>query len=306
MVQSAMACKTFVCLRKACSFTACLITTSLITTCLITTAVARAEVTEVRYNLSTHFVDPKQSYYIDLLRLAMEKSQDQYGDYRLLPVEMDMPQGRTIKLVEQGKLDVVWTMTSISRERQLRAVYFPLLKGLMGHRIAIIRTEDEARFANITQIEELQRIPVGQGSDWPDSDILQRQGFTLVRGAAHSLLTMLEKGRFDYFLRALHEPWDEIADRPKLMVDTQFVIVYPAPIYFFVSPDNLALSERIEYGLRAALSDGSFDELFYHHAITEGMLGRARLTERRVFRLDNPFLSQTSKNLLSEPELWFD
>lgn len=107
MVQSAMACKTFVCLRKACSFTACLITTSLITTCLITTAVARAEVTEVRYNLSTHFVDPKQSYYIDLLRLAMEKSQDQYGDYRLLPVEMDMPQGRTIKLVEQGKLDVV-------------------------------------------------------------------------------------------------------------------------------------------------------------------------------------------------------
>ena len=267
---------------------------------------ARAEVTEIRYNLSTHFVDPKQSYYIDLLRLAMEKSQDQYGDYRLQPVEMEMPQGRTIKLVEQAKLDVVWTMTSMERERQLRAVYFPLLKGLMGHRIAIIRTEDAARFANITTIEQLQAIPVGQGSDWPDSDVLQRQGFTLVRGAAHNLLTMLEKRRFDYFLRALHEPWDEVSDRPALMVDTHFVVIYPAPLYFFVSPDNSALAERIEYGLRAALLDGSFDELFYHHAITEGMLGRAKLAERRVFRLDNPFLSQTSKNLLSESALWFD
>ena len=266
----------------------------------------RAEVSEVRYNLSTHFIDPKQSYYIDLLRLAMEKSQDQYGDYRLLPVEMDMPQGRTIKLVEQGKLDVVWTMTSMEREQQLRAVYFPLLKGMMGHRIAIIRKEDEARFTGITTIEQLQKIPVGQGSDWPDSDILQRQGFTLVRGAAHNLLNMLEKHRFDYFLRALHEPWDEIVDKPMLMVEPHFVIVYPAPLYFFVSPDNSPLAERIEYGLRAALVDGSFDELFYYHAITEGMLSRAKLTERRVFRLDNPFLSQTSKNLLSEPELWFN
>ncbi|MCG9713699.1 transporter substrate-binding domain-containing protein [Shewanella insulae] len=267
---------------------------------------APAEAADIRYNLSTHFVDPKQSYYIDLLRLAMEKSRDQYGDYRLLPVEMDMPQGRTIKLVEQGKLDVVWTMTSISREQQLRAVYFPLLKGLMGHRIAIIRKEDELRFANITTIEQLQAIPVGQGSDWPDSDILQHQGFTLVRGAARNLLNMLEKRRFDYFLRALHEPWDEIADKASLVVDNHFVIVYPAPLYFFVAPDNLALAQRIEYGLRAALNDGSFDELFYHHAITEGMLGRAKLTDRRVFHLDNPFMSKTSKNLLSEPELWFD
>ncbi|WP_198387137.1 hypothetical protein [Shewanella marisflavi] len=260
----------------------------------------------VRYYLSTHFVDNKQSYYIDLLRLAMEKSRDRYGDYLMQAVPLDMSQRRTIKLVEQGKLDVVWTMTSMSREQQLRAVYFPLLKGLMGHRIAIIRKEDEARFANITRLEQLQAISVGQGFDWPDSDILQRQGFTLVYGADHHLLDMLEKRRFDYFLRALHEPWGEIADKDTLMVDPHFVIVYPAPLYFFVNPQNPGLAERIEHGLRAALVDGSFDEFFYHHAITEGMLNRAKLAERRLFRLDNPLLSQESKKLLTESELWLD
>ena len=87
-------------------------------------------------------------------------------------------------------------MTSINREQQLRAVYFPLLKVLMGHRIAIIRKEDKARFANITSLEQLQAISVGQGFDWPDTDILERQGFILVYGADHHLLGMLEKRRF--------------------------------------------------------------------------------------------------------------
>ena len=57
----------------------------------------------VRYYLSTHFVDSKQSYYIDLLCLAMEKSLNQYGDYRMQAVPLDMSQRRTMKLVEQGR-----------------------------------------------------------------------------------------------------------------------------------------------------------------------------------------------------------
>ncbi|OEG75399.1 hypothetical protein BEL05_07240 [Shewanella colwelliana] len=270
------------------------------------TATQAAEPMLVRYNLSIQFVDPKQSYYIDLLRLAMEKSRSQYGDYQLEPVTMEMPQVRTIKLVEQQQLDVVWTMTSKTREQTLSAIYFPLLKGLMGHRIAIVRAEDKQKFADINSVEQLKRLIVGQGTDWPDSDILQQQGFTLVRGAAKNLIAMLNKARFDYFLRALHEPWDEVVGHPELIVDESFMVTYPSPIYFFVNRDNTLLAERIEHGLRAALVDGSFDDLFYHHAITADMLQRANLPNRRVFKLDNPLLSDSSKNLLSERSLWFD
>ncbi|QYK02593.1 substrate-binding periplasmic protein [Shewanella psychrotolerans] len=261
---------------------------------------------QVRYNLSDEYIDLKQTYFIDLLRLAMEKSQQQYGDFELQAVAIDMPQRRAIKSVQESELDVVWTMSSIEREQQLKPVYFPLLKGLLGYRIAVIRKEDEDKFIDINDLEELQRIPVGQGLDWPDSDILQKQGFTLVRGADHNLLTMLNKKRFDYYLRGIHEPWSELVGRSNLMVETTFVIIYPAPIYFFVRQDNDLLAERIEYGLRAALADGSFDSLFYDHAITRGVLERVNLLTRREFRIDNPFLSDSSKNLLSERQLWFN
>ncbi|ACA87423.1 type 2 periplasmic-binding domain-containing protein [Shewanella woodyi] len=264
-----------------------------------------AEPQVIRYNISDQFVDPKQSYYIDLLRLALEKSREPYGDYQLQAVVSEMAQARTVQLVQKGELDLVWTMTSIDRERRLTPVYFPLLKGLMGYRIAIIRRQDKQRFADIESVEELQVIPVGQGSDWPDSDILQKQGFTLVRGAARSLLSMLNMHRFDYFLRALHEPWDEVIGHPSLMIDSSFVIIYPSPIYFFVNPDDKRLAERVEYGLRNALLDGSFEALFNHHAITSQVIERANLPLRRIFTLDNPLLSQESKNLLSEKELWF-
>lgn len=260
----------------------------------------------VRYNLSYGYIDAKQTYFVDLLRLAMEKSQQQYGDFKLQAVAIDMPQRRTIKFVQESELDIVWTMTSIEREQQLKPIYFPLLKGLLGYRIAVIRSEDIEKFKNIKSLEELQRTPVGQGLDWPDSDILQQQGFTLVRGAEHHLLTMLHKKRFDYYLRGIHEPWSELVDEPNLSVDSSFVVIYPAPIYFFVRRDNDLLAERIEYGLRAALADGSLDNLFYSHAITHGVLERVNLPTRQEFRIDNPFLSESSKNLLSERQLWFD
>ncbi|WP_394388153.1 hypothetical protein [Shewanella woodyi] len=266
----------------------------------------KAEPQVIRYNISDQFVDPKQSYYIDLLSLALDRSRERYGDYQLQAVVSEMAQARTVQLVQKGELDIVWTMTSTDRERRLTPVYFPLLKGLMGYRIAIIRRQDKQMFADIESVEELQVIPVGQGSDWPDSDILQKQGFTLVKGAAHSLLSMLDMHRFDYFLRALHEPWDEVIGHPSLMIDPSFVIIYPSPIYFFVNPDDKLLAERVEYGLRNALLDGSFGALFNNHAITSQVIERANLPLRRIFTLDNPLLSQESKNLLSEKELWFN
>lgn len=259
----------------------------------------------VSYNISTQFIDPKQTYYISLLELALEKSVHAFGPYQLNPTVLEMPQGRTIKMVEQNQLlDIVWTMTSIERENQLRAVYIPLLKGLMGYRIGIIRKGDQARFDQIKTIDDLKRLAMGQGTDWPDTDILRHNGFNLVAGAAHSLLAMLVKERFDFFPRAIHEPWDELARRDDISLEQHLLLKYPAPIYFFVNKDNTLLADRLEYGLRAAIADGSFDNLFYHHPITEGIIEKARLDHRQEFEIFNPLLSEKSAELLKEPALW--
>ncbi|MCX4029761.1 hypothetical protein H0A36_18915 [Endozoicomonas sp. SM1973] len=47
------------------------------------------------------------------------------------------------------QLDVVWSMTSIERETLFTPVRIPLLKGLLGHRIFIIRNGEEQRFEGI-------------------------------------------------------------------------------------------------------------------------------------------------------------
>ncbi|WMO16706.1 hypothetical protein [Pseudoalteromonas piscicida] len=43
----------------------------------------------VRYNISKEFADPKQDYYIALLRLALNKSRDKYGVYQLIENSFD-------------------------------------------------------------------------------------------------------------------------------------------------------------------------------------------------------------------------
>ncbi len=259
----------------------------------------------VRYNISKLHPDPKQSYYIDLLTLILDASRDKFGDYQLIPVTLEMSQGRTSIMVRQGKaIDVTWRMTSKSLEQELQAVYIPVLKGLMGARIAIIRREDNAIFSPNLTLEELKALSAGQGYDWPDSDILRHNGFDVIEGSAFSMLTMLDKHRFDYFPRALHEPWLEIANNGKFIVEGHFLLKYPAPMYFFTSKKNTRLAKRIQYGFDSIIDSGAFDEFFYHHSVTRDILVKANLPQRKVFSLENPLLSEKSREILNKKSLW--
>lgn len=258
----------------------------------------------IHYNASIQGTDPKQAYFISLLDLALEKSRDRYGDYQTNAVMIEMPQGRALKMVaENNMIDVVWSMTSIEREAQLQAVYIPLLKGLMGYRIGLIRKSDRAKFAKM-DANSIKQTLMGQGADWPDVDILSSNGFNVIAGGDQQLIAMLLKGRFDYYPRAMHEPWRDLARYPDIILDTRFLLNYPAPIYFFVNKENTLLAERIEYGLRKSIVDGSFDDLFYHHPITQDMLKKSLLDQRTEIVLNNPYLSKKSASLLNEPQLW--
>ena len=259
----------------------------------------------VRYNISTQNVDKIQDYYLELLKLALKKSQAEFGPFALKPVFMAMPQGRAVKSVARGQLiALVWTMTSPQREKELRAIYIPIMKGLMGYRIAIIRSGEQHRFTDIQTLAEFQSIILGQGQDWPDTDILRSQGFIVVSGKGEKMIDMLLKARFDAFPRALHEPWDEVKGRDDIHVESSLLIKYSSPIYFFVNKNNEQLAQRIEKGLTLATEDGSFDALFNSHSATADILEKAKLDTRKIFEIDNPSLSTRSRELLDNKALW--
>ncbi len=251
--------------------------------------------------------DTRSNYYLALLALSLKKTEAEDGPFRLEMSVSKMNQSRALKQLKLNSgIDVVWTMASEARETAYLPIRIPLLKGLLGHRIFIIREEDAHKFAAINSISELKSLRVGQAANWPDANILKANGFDVVGGVHYEgLFDMLERGRFDYFPRGLNEPWAEVRARPDkgFMVEETLLIQYPAPIYFFVSLQNKTLANRIERGLKVAILDGSFDRIFKEHPISKEMFDSVNINKRRVFHIDNPYL--TADTPLENSKLWY-
>lgn len=260
----------------------------------------------VRYPQMSSQFDQRNGYYEALLRLALEKSRDTFGDYQLQAVPLKVPQGRILRMLSAGEeVDVLWSMTSQKREQYLRPVRIPLTKGLAGYRLLIVRNDDVHRFSRIKSITDLAELVAGQGADWPDTDILRHNSLPVTTSGYFSLFTMLERERIDYMPRAVTEPWLEVSQRPEmdLRVEPTLLLHYPAATYFFVRQPNRALAERLEQGLEAAIKDGSFDELFYDHPSHKVVFEQSRLSERRILCLKNPLLPKQMP--LERDEFWW-
>lgn len=246
------------------------------------------------------------SYLTTLLRLALARSKAPHEVIKLQPTDEDFTQARLISELQRGKsVDVIWTMTSNEREAAMQPIRVPLLKGLLGHRVFLIRQDQQHKFANIQTLAELGQLVAGQGAHWPDTEILRANGLKVLTSTQYELLfSMLRGGRFDYFPRGVNEAWAELAAHADegLMVESHLMLSYPAPLYFFVQTGNAALARRLEQGLEAMISDGSFDALFESHPSLIHYLKQADVRHRRVFKLHNPALPIQTP--LDQPRYW--
>ncbi|WP_163133950.1 transporter substrate-binding domain-containing protein [Agarivorans sp. Alg241-V36] len=247
--------------------------------------------------------DLRNSYFIDLLNLVLTKTEQELGPFRLASSKATMSQDRSLlQLQNNNGIDVVWTMSTAEREEALLPIRIPLLKGLLGQRLLMIRQQDIARFAKVESLEDLQAFSAGQGSGWPDNKILQANQIEVVEGMNYQgLFGMLQRQRFDYFPRGINEIFDELEQHKSenFVAEPHLVISYRAPIYFFVSKQNSELAARIEQGLWIAFSDGSFDVLFSHYQYDK--LAN-ELKSRSVIKLNNPYLHASTPS--EQSPLW--
>lgn len=250
-------------------------------------------------------VDTPNSVYSEgILRLALSYSPDEYVFESVVNTTSQM---RSVQNLNSGLTDVLWVGTSDVLEKQLLPIRIPLYRGLLGHRIFMIRNGTQHLFDDIETLNDLSRISLGQGSEWPDTTILEANGLKLVKALRyHNLFPMLEGGRFDAFPRGVQEPWAEIEARPdmNLTVEKNLVLVYPMPYYFFVAKENRELQREIGNGLEKAIKDGSFDRYFFNSPIIKAMLDKANLKSRKAFYLTNPML--TPETPVDRAELWLD
>ncbi len=241
---------------------------------------------------------------LDILKLAMSKSSP---NTHFVENKETTNIFRFIEKMDAGKASLMWSGTTTELQNKLRAIKIPILKGLLGHRLLLIRNGEQNRFDHIKDIEDLKEMTAGQGAFWGDALILKENLLPVITTKKwRNLFLMLNGKRFDYFPRALHEPWVEIEEHKKLnfSIEKNLLLVYPYAMYFFVSKKNEVLAQQIEKGLNEAINDGSYDKLFFNHPMVKNALAQAHLQERTVINLTNSVIPRDMP--IKNKKYWLD
>eukprot|EP00918_Siedleckia_nematoides_P049989 GHVU01109423.1.p1 GENE.GHVU01109423.1~~GHVU01109423.1.p1 ORF type:complete len:222 (+),score=16.10 GHVU01109423.1:669-1334(+) len=213
---------------------------------------------------------------------------------------------RKLMSLNSGKLDVMWAITSEQREQDLLPIIIPILKGLIGYRVMVIQDTKQQELTHILNTQQLKNMVAIQGKDWADTDILRANGFKVETSEWYnSLYKGVSMGHYDYLPRSILEPWAEMQKYrfKNLVVENKHLLYYPAAMYFFVQKENVALAQRLEFGLNQAIDDGSFDTLLYSYPAHQEALSRGKLNTRIIHKLSNPFLPKTAP--LTDKRLWY-
>ena len=243
----------------------------------------------------------------EILELAFKKTEDLYPPVRLQrSTPMEYPDAIS-SIANRGAIDVISAASSRTNDTELYPIAFPVLKGLLGHRVCLIRKGEQARFDGLMTGYDFteKKINICQGEYWPDTEVLQRNGLPVVTSKAYlPIFDMLQEGECDCFLRGAQEIIPEYQSR-KAQVDIEqsFLVQYPQPGFFYVNRDNKLLAMRIELGLLRALDDGSYEELF--NKLMSPQLDQLNLKSRTSIRLNIPDMSETNLSIQRASGLWY-
>ena len=245
------------------------------------------------------FSAPASDYIAELVVLALDKSG---VSYRCEAVKNVPSQTRAIRLLgKENGIDLSWHVTNYDLEEQAKAVLIPIDKGLLGYRIAVVRSDTPDLFANMNSRYDMRNINFGLGFDWADLAIFRDNGIKTTQISDNNQhFNMLSLGRFDALPLSVLE-----LNHTELTADTMFdehvVIRYPSATYFFVAKENKALHSALTQGLKQAAVDGSWQQLFDKHFAKH--IQAAHLEERRIIELENKTLPSTAP--LDEAIYWY-
>ncbi|UTF58632.1 hypothetical protein [Gilvimarinus sp. DA14] len=206
-----------------------------------------------------------------VVKLALEKSHDRYGDYWFEIDTTSYSRTRTLRSLLAGE-----TINTISAPAQtylkggesppLLLVPVPLLRGTLGKRLLIVKRERLPEFRGLRSPQALAQFSAGLGFDWIDTQIFAQSQLPYTTGSdTKQLFAMLLHGRYDYLPLGMLEAeaaLEASGYSAQLAIVDDLLLEYPLPVYLQLSPDEVALAERLTYGLQKAKRDGSLQELF--------------------------------------------
>lgn len=238
-------------------------------------------------------------YTIELLKLALEKTGVRF---EINPTDEITLQSKAFNLLSNNRsINIVWSMTNEQREADFLPIRVPIFKGLIGWRVLLV----EPNMLPKLERSNLREHSVVQGMDWPDTKILQANGFNVVNATNYDEAFMImHRSQAGMFPRSVIEVIAEMADdnlRRDLMIEPNYVLQYPAAMYFFVNKRDKILARLLEQGFAKAIADGTFDALF--NATYLPVLEELKVSQRTLVKLTNPLLPLETP--LFEEHLWY-
>ena len=241
----------------------------------------------------------RNNYELALLKLILDHtlyndSSIRYPPYRITEVSNQIISSRSQRELEKGERINIYTGPAFladNKSANIITVSIPILKGLLGYRKLVVRNEDLKFFDSIRFESDLQKLRAGQGRGWHDNPIYRKNNYNLVEnGEFHQLAPMLNQNRFDYIPLGIGEITNYLKDHTSpdqnLVQEPSILIYYPFPVFFHLSARFPEMAIRLEQGLKMAIEDGSFDELFQR--FFDSVIAEVNSKPYTLFVLDNP------------------
>ncbi|WP_421900707.1 hypothetical protein [Maridesulfovibrio sp.] len=261
--------------------------------CFAFVSIASADVTVFTYRAPESSNDKRYEYDNAVLKLALDKTKDTWGDYKLVPSPV-MNFARGISAMRERMMENPMFKLSASEQHCSDFAYapFPIDLGIVGYRMFFVSEGVNSELNGVDSLDRLKKFSIGQGFGWLDNEILTEAGFKVVIVPKYeSLFQMVVKARFDLFSRGINEVEEEYKahqDLDGLCLNRKVGLYYPLPRFFFTHKRNKMAARRVYEGLVLAYNDGSLMRLWQDKYSTS--LEFADFENVKFLEIDNPFI----------------
>ncbi len=250
--------------------------------------------------------DRLQEYVYLVLEESLIASKPVFGEYKMAQAHKALPRDRQFaELIKGEKLTVISSAPKAAWTGKTLRVPFPIHKGLSSYRIFLVMKKNKNLLAGVSNVNQLKLLSTGTNINWSTTKILDDHGFNTVKALGYkSLFDMLAHERFQTLNRGITEIGLELETFGKihqnLSYDEHVVLYTYLPNYFYVTPTQPELAERIEYGLKQMHLNGKLDSIFerYYSEVVDTY----KLHERKKFVISNtnlaPGMYETDKPYL--------
>jgi hypothetical protein len=241
------------------------------------------------------YVSAIPNYEASVLRLALDKTIDEYGAYEFKAAPQ-INVSRSIQSIKTNAFPNYFASLGYNEDYnsipEIDYVRFPIDLGVLSYRTCFAPTSMLDKIAKVNTFDELRQLSMGLGRNWVDSDIMRQNGFTVMEIEPYSaLFKMTAAHRFDLFCRGLNEikeEYDRWGSIDGLGYDRHLLIYYPMPMLFYTNANNKEAIARVTKGLKKAYADGSLMALWREKH--QANVDFAALKKRKLFQLENPFV----------------